>query len=78
MSTISSMLFNVDLSLLSVGHNFIVIIFLSHRAWHRVTNKSAQRRPRCALFLFVITDADLMPRRGERTPGDVEPAIARE
>ena len=30
------------------------------------------------MFLFVIPNADLMPGRGERTPGEVEPAIAGE
>jgi hypothetical protein len=33
--------------------------------------------PLCT-FSFVITNLDEVPRLGERTPGDVEPAIARE
>ena len=33
---------------------------------------------RCARFLFVVPNPDLMAGGGEGTPEDVEPAIARE
>ena len=35
---------------------------------------SAQRRPRCAFLLFVISYPDEVPGRAERIPGDVKPA----